>query len=85
MSALARVVRVALAVSAAPGVLFALPPAEPPWYLEAVRAPSGLVPPPRPRPVVVAIVDDGVRVSHEALSGVDLDEPAGNAREPRRR
>ena len=37
-------------------------------YVEAVRAPTGLVPGPRPRPVVVAIVDDGFRLSHEALA-----------------
>ncbi len=54
---------------AVPGAQAAsLPDVETPRYLAAVRAPSGLVPPQGARPVVVAIVDDGVRLTHRALA-----------------
>jgi hypothetical protein len=49
-------------------------PAQPPpiptdaaWYLDAIQAPSNIAPDPAHEPIVVAIVDDAVRVSHRDL------------------
>ena len=39
------------------------------WFLGDVRAPSGLVPETPDRPIVIAIVDDGMRITHRDLEG----------------
>ena len=38
------------------------------WALKAVNAPFNISPVKRDRPVVVAIVDDGVRITHQELA-----------------
>ena len=52
------------------------------WYIRAITMPSDLAPPDRNYPVVIAIVDDGVRISHEAIRNfiwTNPDEKPGNS------
>ncbi len=46
------------------------------WFLDAAGVPEGLEPPQAERPLVVAIVDDGVRSSHRELAGFLWRNPA---------
>lgn len=39
------------------------------WFLESIHAPKNILPPSPKRTIVIAIVDDGVRVSHRDLQG----------------
>ncbi len=43
--------------------------AEGAWFLDSIHAPWRLEPPPAERSVVIAIVDDAVRISHRDLQG----------------
>lgn len=54
------------------------------WYVDAVRMPADLAKPIRNRPVVIAIIDDGIRLSHEAVRDfvwINSDEIPGNNRD----
>ena len=37
------------------------------WHLDAIRAPRDITPDPAREPIVVAIVDDAMRLSHREL------------------
>lgn len=45
------------------------------WALQAVNAPVGMRPGDRNKPLVVAIVDDGVRITHKDLAGFIWSNP----------
>jgi hypothetical protein len=47
-----------------------------PWFLDAIGTPENLKAPSGSRPIVIAIVDDGVRSSHDDLRGFIWSNPA---------
>jgi hypothetical protein len=46
------------------------PQADADWFVEGIHAPEGLTGRSAKRPIVIAIVDDGVRTSHQDLQGL---------------
>jgi len=45
------------------------------WYLDSIQVPENIVPPSVEKPIVIAIVDDGVRVSHEDIKALVWKNP----------